>query len=58
MPQHGPSHFSQSLQLLGEVDETRGRRSARLEVYFSYTVSAVLRKKALRFQVNALDRTA
>jgi len=55
MPRPGPPHFSQLLQLLGEVNETRGRHSARLEVYFFYTVFAALRKKALRFQVGAPD---
>jgi hypothetical protein len=53
MPQFEPPRFSQSLQLFGGGDETRGRPSARLEVYFFYTVFNGLRKKALRFQVGA-----
>jgi hypothetical protein len=55
MPLLGSPHFSQLFQSLGGGDETRGRPSARPEVYFFYTVFAALRKKALRFQVGAPD---
>jgi hypothetical protein len=50
MPRPGPPHFSQSLQLLGEVNATRGRYSARPEVYFFYTVFERLRKKLCDFK--------